>query len=139
MRRSNRRLLRCSFLTTTRSEQAGIHHVLVPGPFGGLRLVVRCRRAETRVGPFIWDDDHLRSLLDPHCSSVILCGSRYAHAVMRAVHRQADVHVVPMRWLRHIPRDRPDRLAARAVALLSTHRAAPIQTLYRWPGPALPF
>ena len=131
MRRIHDAALRRWSFATALSAPTNTHYILVPGPFGGLRLVVRQGPGAVRVGPFVIDGAHLRDLLHSPCAGVILCGSRHADRVVRAVHRRADVHIVPMRWFRRIPRDQPARMADRAVGLLAIHQTAPIQTIYR--------
>jgi len=116
-------------------------HVLVPGPFGGLVLFHRRGSSPIYGGTVVADAGHLRALIQKTrgYSFVVLCGSRYLEPVVRAVDNLADVYLVPLHWLRGIPRDQPELMAGTATTLVTAHHRGPIRPIYRWHQPELPF
>lgn len=109
--------------------RAGSTAVLVPGPFGTLRLFQR--RGPGRLQPtyIIHGPLELRSCLSqlPWPRTAILCDARYRDLVANTILDLAELFVVPAHWLRDLdPWDLSER-ANRAAALVAAHRQRPIQ------------
>lgn len=114
--------------------------ILVPGLLGGLHLYERNGSSKPRHVALVDDPGLLRLIVaaTDRCA-VVLCGTRYTQAVVAAVRGTADVIVVPIPWLRHVPRHRYDDRAGLAARLVTAHRAGPIMPIYGWDQLTLPF
>lgn len=119
---------------------AGLTLVLVPGAFGGLLMYQRrgsgpLSSAEPLDGP-----GALRqAICATGCRNIILCGSRHVRPVIDAIVGLADVFVVPLPWLRAVPRRNPAARATLAAQLVTAHRARPILQVYGWDQRRFPF
>jgi len=100
-----------------------------PGQFGGMRVYSRSPQGLLRVGPIVVSPGDIRSRLDalPGPRAVVLCGRRFAREVADAVIDLADLYVVPVSWLRHLPGDEPGERAALAARLAVAHAREPIE------------
>ena len=105
--------------------------VLAPEPwhFGGMRLYQRSAQGLLREGPVVVSPGDIRHWLNglPAPRAVVLCGRRFADAVAEQVIDLADLYVVPVSWLRHLPRDEPGERAALAARLAAALAREPIE------------
>lgn len=102
--------------------------VLVPTPFGGLRCFERNKPGPLRAGPTIVEPNELEHRVQSGCHhTVVLCGARHRRQVVDAVNEHADLYLVPLQWLRDVPRDALDEMAAVAAKLVSALRRHPVR------------
>jgi hypothetical protein len=102
--------------------------VLVPSAFGGLRCFERNKPGPLRAGPTVVDPDDLEQRVQRgHHHTVVLCGARYRSPVADAVCDHAELYLVPLQWLRDVPKDAPDEMAAVAAKLISALRRHPVR------------
>lgn len=114
--------------------------ILVPGRLGGLHLFERTGAAMPKRGLWLDHPGQLRDFIRTRPrSTVVLCGSRYALCVARAVCHIADLYLVPLTWLRSVQRDQLQARAALAARLATAHRARPIECIARREPCPLPF
>jgi len=114
--------------------------VLVPAPFGGLVGYERLGAGRLREHSRIRSADHLASRIrNGGHTTVVLCGSRHLESVREVVAERADLYLIPLAWLRGIPRTNPSRVAAFAARLVTVHRRAPIKRFCRLEGTIYPF
>jgi hypothetical protein len=106
--------------------------VLVPSSFGGLKCFERKKPGPLRTGPMVGDPLELARLVQAGLHhTVVLCGARHRKEVVDAVIDHADLYQVPLEWLRHVPRDDPDEMAAVAAKLITALRTHPIRRRMR--------
>lgn len=105
--------------------------ILAPEPWslGGMRLYWRSAQGLLREGPTVVTPGDVRHWLDelPAPRAVVLCGRRFADEIGNCVSDLADLYVVPVAWLRHLPRDEPGERAALAARLALAHAREPIE------------
>jgi len=112
--------------------------ILAPEPssFGGMRLFSRTAQGLLREGPTVVSPGDVRHWLDklPAPKAVVLCGRRFADQIGSYVIDLADLYVVPVSWLRHLPCDEPGERAALAARLALAHNREPIEHRLSDPG-----
>jgi hypothetical protein len=101
----------------------------MPGQFGGMRLYSRSTHGQVLEGPVVVSAGDVRHWLNelPEPRAVVLCGRRAVDAVADAVIDIADLYVVPVSWLRHLPREEPGERALLAARLAAAHAREPIE------------
>jgi hypothetical protein len=112
--------------------------ILAPEPrcFGGMRLYSRTAHGLLREGPTVVRPGDVRHWLNdlPAPRAVVLCGRRFADQIGSYVIDLADLYVVPISWLRHLPCDEPGERAALAARVALAHALDPIERRLSDPG-----
>lgn len=112
--------------------------ILAPEPrsLGGMRLFLRTAQGLLREGPTVVSPGDVRHWLNdlPLPRAVVLCGRRFADQIGSYVIDLADLYVVPVSWLRHLPCDEPGERAALAARVALAHAHDPIEHRLSDPG-----
>lgn len=115
--------------------------LLLPGPLGTLRLYTRRGSGRLRcVGAITSLSQLARHLAElPPPRRIVLCGRRHLADIAPAVLSGDDLHLVPLHWLAHLPRQDGHARAALAAHLVSAVQRGPIERLCAHPQLPFPF